>query len=162
MKNKWDNTKSYIGSQTSDFGPNTSDNISSKAINIKYLLKNPDIENCASEPVRIDPGNDHSKEFVRAIGEIVKKNKLLKNYVRRISSCGYGPRGEIEISYNQTLNAYLTTVNDRELNPGSSRSGYAAKIEFYTKEKWKVIVLTKIIISQIKNISCYKVKISAE
>ncbi len=126
-----------------------------ETVSLKELIYDPEIE--PSAEFDINEGAHHSKDFVEEFGEKIGNNEFIKSFVKHINSGEYNSnkRGCLIIKRSQhNQNEYVVHVISKRHD-----AGYGAEIQFSAKEKWKVILLTKILKHQIKELRDYKLEI---
>jgi hypothetical protein len=136
--------------------PTKVDEYRDKMIAIKELLKNPDIELDKDAEITLSCGEHHGKEWIRSMGDKIKRYLIMKPYVKQVGHSHYNPQkgGRIEVKNRDEIkNQYYICIVDKKTN------AYAFEIEFYAKDKWKVIILTKILKNKIKDLDDYSIVI---
>ncbi|MDP3025751.1 MAG: hypothetical protein Q8O10_09490 [candidate division Zixibacteria bacterium] len=129
-------------------------------IPISHIVEDPDgIEKNDIGKIEINQGEHHGKWFVESIYEKLSIDKFLRFFVKRVNSSGFEPkrRGNILIRSKKGFpNHYVTQLISYE------DQGYAVEIEFITKTKWKVILLSKLLRFRMKEFRKAIIKVSDE
>jgi hypothetical protein len=126
-----------------------------ESVSLKELIYDPEIE--PSGEFDINKGEHHSKDFVEEFGEKIGNNEFIKSFVKHINSSEYNSnkKGFLIITRSKhNQNEYIVHVFSKKHD-----AGYGVEIQFSAKEKWKVILLTKILKHQIKELRDYTLEI---
>lgn len=132
------------------------------SLDLDELLSNPEIE-INPKDVKVDGGKHHSKDFVAKEGrKVISNDEFISNYIKDIGSIEYNTHKRNTIIVENvpyTQNAYQAKVYYNTNKGSGSDKGYGFKVEFTAKEKWKVIILTKLLKARNKTLCNFKVDI---
>lgn len=155
-------SKGFFGAGLGLTDPNEAKKILEKhksiTISVYDLLKNPDIEDGPLGD--FSPGGHHSQNFVKYVSEAIQNSRILDHYIKKITSAEYGPRkrGKLQIGTKPfDINHYSLFIYDKR-----SDAGFAAEVEFHAKEKWKVVILSKILRLKVGPLYDYAIDVRSE
>jgi len=129
-----------------------------KTIPINHLLINPELEKESKLNIYAKKGiHPEGNKFVDKLKNEIENIKLFNYYIKEIKSDNYmsPKKGVMEICKSLDFeDKYCLYIYDE-----TSKKGCCAIVEFFVKEKWKVVVLSKILRYLCKHISDYKMQI---
>jgi hypothetical protein len=132
--------------------------IKDKTIPINQLLMNPELEKETKSYINAKRGmHPEGNKFVDKLKNEIENKKIFNLYIKEIKSDNYlsAKKGVMEICKSLDFeDKYCLYIYDE-----TSKKGCCAIVEFFVKEKWKVIVLSKILRYLCKHIENYKLQI---